>query len=90
MEIKKYVAIDVGGTAIKYALMDENYAFHEKDEIVTPSDSYETYINTLLSIVEKYKREISGVAFSMPGQIDASKGYLYTGGYLDKIDMRCH
>lgn len=36
--LKKYMVIDVGGTAIKYALMDEDYNFLEKGEVLTPQE----------------------------------------------------
>lgn len=82
--LKKYMVIDVGGTAIKYALMDESYQFIEKGEVSTPQDTLDNYLNTLVTLIEHYKDEISGVACSMPGQIDAGNGYLFSGGYLDK------
>lgn len=80
--LKKYMVIDVGGTAIKYALMDEDYNFLEKGEVLTPQESLEIYLNTLVDLIQGYKQKISGVAFSMPGQIDAAKGYLFAGGCL--------
>lgn len=82
--LKKYMVIDVGGTAIKYALMDEEYNFFEKGEVPTPQDTLENYLDTLVNLIEVHKTEISGVACAMPGQIDAENGYLFTGGYLDK------
>ncbi len=82
--LKKYMVIDVGGTAIKYALMDVNYNFLEKGEVPTPQDTLDNYLNTLVNLIEIHKSEISGVACSMPGQIDAGNGYLFSGGYLDK------
>ncbi len=82
--LKKYMVIDVGGTAIKYALMDEEYKFLEKGEVPTPQDTLENYLNTLENLILPWKDQISGVACSMPGQIDAKNGYLFTGGYLDK------
>lgn len=83
--MKKYMVIDVGGTAIKYALMDEEFNFYHKGELPTPKTGLEPYFNTLTELVMPYQSEISGVAFSMPGQIDSEKGYLFTGGNLDKF-----
>lgn len=83
-ELKKYMVIDVGGTAIKYALMDENFEFYEKGEVPTPQDTLENYLSTLEDLIMPWKGTISGVACSMPGQIDAANGYLFTGGFLDK------
>lgn len=35
----KYLAIDIGGTYTKYAVMDENCGFYEKDKIPTAQDN---------------------------------------------------
>ena len=38
LNMSNYLTIDVGGTNIKYALMDENAEIKEKDEVPTPYD----------------------------------------------------
>lgn len=78
-----YLGIDVGGSSIKYALIDESGIILEKDQVPTPYLDFQTYCDTLKSIYIKYLRKVNGVAFSMPGRINVEKGYIHTGGALD-------
>ncbi len=84
--MKEYLAIDVGGTAIKYALMNEEAEILEKGEIPTPMEGLDPYIDTLVSIYEKYAGKVEAVVMSAPGKIDANRGYFYTGGALRFIN----
>ena len=82
----KYLVLDIGGSAIKYALMTEKLEFIEKGKKVTPSDNIENFIETVGEIYDKYKDYIEGIAISMPGVLDSEKGYTYTGGSLTYND----
>lgn len=82
----KYLVLDIGGSAIKYALMTEKLEFIEKGNKVTPSDNIEHFIETVGEIYDKYKDYIEGIAISMPGVLDSEKGYTYTGGSLTYND----
>lgn len=77
------LAIDVGGTVIKYALMNEKSEFIEKGSFPTPQDTIENFVESIGMIYDKYQERISGIAMSMPGRIDSERGYLYTGGALE-------
>lgn len=82
----KYLVLDIGGSAIKYALMTEKLEFIEKGMKVTPSDNIEHFIEIVGEIYDKYKDYIEGIAISMPGVLDSEKGYTYTGGSLSYND----
>lgn len=77
-----YLAIDVGGTAIKYALMDERGEVLSKSEIPTLRSCMEEFLSALDCIVLPVKNQIKGIAMSMPGKIDHIRGFSYTGGAL--------
>lgn len=79
-----YLAMDVGGSAIKFALMDQGASFVEKGEVKTPLTGLDDYLDALESIYRKYEKQvkIEGIAMSAPGTIDSDRGYFYTGGYL--------
>lgn len=83
--MKKYLVIDVGGTAIKYALMDEATNILDKGDLPTPHESLEAFIETIGTLYDQYQTHISGIAFSAPGRIDANTGYMYTGGAIRYI-----
>ena len=78
----KYLVLDIGGSAIKYALMSKEGAFLEKNKVKTPLDSIESFVEIIGKIYDHYKEDIEGIAISMPGVIDAERGYSHTGGFL--------
>jgi len=83
-----YLAIDIGGTFIKYALMSDHTEILEKSKIPTPlrqGSAIENLLDVLISIIQQYKHAIEGVALSIPGIIDSDTGHAYTGGAVTCI-----
>lgn len=78
----EYLVIDVGGTAIKYACMNENAEFLERGEIPTPMDSLDSYLAALGTIIHRYGHNVEGIAMCVPGIIDSVQGVCITGGNL--------
>ncbi len=76
------LVLDVGGTFIKYALINENVEMGEKGKISTPMDTIESFVDVIGELFEKYKSRISGIAMSLPGRMNSDTGYLYSGGSL--------
>lgn len=58
--MKKYCVIDVGGTNIKYALMDEEANILEKGEVETPRDSLESFVEAIGRIYDGYMKMCLG------------------------------
>lgn len=81
--MKYYLGIDIGGTAIKYALMNDGGDILEKKETPTPQDTLDNMLESLDQCINEYKDKISGIAISAPGRIDAKTGYFYTGGAIN-------
>lgn len=79
------LVIDVGGTFIKYAWMNEKAEILEKGKVQTPLDQLDSLLNVLTELWEKRTTDTDGIALSMPGLIDGEKGYMYTGGALTYI-----
>ena len=78
-----YLAIDIGGTFIKYALINQHTMILEKSKVPTPVAAHATIndlIEVLTVIIKKYQRSIYGIALSIPGIIDSDQGDAYTGG----------
>ena len=87
--MKTYLTLDVGGSAIKYALLQEDLTILEKSSVPTPMDTLENFIETIGKIYDQFQDQIDGMALSMPGIIDPERGYQYTGGalrYIDKLE----
>lgn len=83
--MKHYLTIDIGGSSIKYGLIDENLEFQAKGKVATPHDCKESLMQTLKQLADNCQKPIAGLALSMPGIIDNETGYAYTGGALGYI-----
>ena len=76
----KVMVFDVGGTEIKYSVMDEQLNRTDTGSTPTPADSQEHFLNTLREIYLPHKDEVDGIALSLPGFIDAERGVVKGGG----------
>ena len=71
------IAFDVGGTTIKYGVINDRYEVLLKDKIPTPKDE-EQFIDSLSEIIQKNIENISKVSVAMPGYVNvANNKYLY-------------
>ncbi len=95
----KYLVIDVGGTYVKYAVMDEDCNFIEKGKKPVVKDTLANFIDMLVSIYNTVAGEVSGIAISAPGMIDSESGFMYNGGSIfcienvnivEILQRRCH
>lgn len=76
----KVLAVDIGGTFIKYAFMKEDCKILSRGKIKTP-ESRENLIEAIGKIYDGCP-DIEGIAVSMPGIIDSENGYCVMGGAL--------
>ena len=79
------VAIDIGGSLIKYAAISENGDIYYKHSVPTPKTSYEEMIAALLSILKAIESEgyaVDGIALSIPAPVDVSTGIIQGEGSL--------
>ena len=82
--MKKILAIDVGGTFIKHAVMvgTRSFKITAQNKIPTPKESHEKFLETLANIFNAYD-DVEGIAVSMPGIIDTFKGVCISSGALE-------
>lgn len=80
----KVLAVDIGGTFIKYAVMDEDSRMYDKGKVPTPSAGREELVETIGALFDRFNSEekFEGIAISMPGIIDSENGYVAMGGAL--------
>lgn len=81
--MSQYLAIDIGGTAIKYGLIDEAGTILERHE--KPTDAHlggPHILETVCHLVESYVKiaELKGVALSSAGMVDPVKGEIFYSG----------
>lgn len=84
-----YVVFDIGGTSIKYSVMNKEGEFIVSDSIKTPQQGEGKTQEILVDVINKYKEvyDIEGVALSVPGGID-DDGYIhFMGQVTDLQDM---
>ena len=79
----KCLCMDVGGSSIKYALIDETLSLTEQGKVPTPYGSLEEYLSALESIWKPFSGQAEGIAMSVPGIIDSENGVCVTAGALD-------
>lgn len=85
--VNYYAVFDVGGSAIKYALMDETGRFIEKSSLPTPKKSLAEFIDTIGNIVGEFKKSylIKGLAVSIPGAVNVETGIIEGSSALPYI-----
>ena len=84
----KYLTIDIGGTNIKYALMNGEAEILEQGTVPTPQIDFDAFMDAIGEICDRYAEQIEAVAMSAPGRIDADRGYFFTSGALRYIAPR--
>ncbi|WP_407535595.1 ROK family protein [Cetobacterium somerae] len=80
----RYLSFDVGGTNIKYSLIDTNGNILKSGKYTTITNR-EEFLNKIEDIIKENSEKIEGLAFSMPGVIDVDKGHMITGGALYEL-----
>ena len=84
-----YIVFDIGGTSIKYSIMNENGEILISENEDTPEQGNNKTQKLLVDIINKYKKiyKLEGVAMSVPGGID-DNGYIhFMGQVIDLQDM---
>lgn len=83
------LAFDIGGTFIKYALVDEAYQVSDSSKVPTP-DTIEDFWEALERVICSFQNQITGIAISCPGEINSRLGFVFKGGlipYLRNIPL---
>lgn len=78
--MKKYVCIDIGGTAIKYGLIaDEGKILCRYEQKTEARKGGPAILEKTLRIVEDFRRteEIDGICISTAGMVDIEKGEIF-------------
>ena len=88
--MKKILAIDVGGTFIKFAVMSgvRTFKIVKQDKIPTPKTNHEEFLDALADIFNN-NDDVEGIALAMPGLIDTEKGVCISSGALEFSNGHC-
>jgi len=77
----RYLALDVGGSGIKYALANEACALSDKGVLPTCYATHEEFVEAVSQIRARFG-ELDGIAISTCGEVDPLTGDMHTGGTL--------
>lgn len=93
-----FLVLDIGGTSIKYALMDQKAVILKKGKEKTNNiSSKEDFLDLIYSIYIQYK-QVSGIALSVPGVVDTKNGivemiasypFLKNVCLVDEVSKKC-
>ena len=78
--MKRYYVMDMGGTLVKYALMNENAEIQEQGSFAAVTEDLDPFLDSLDENIRRYQGQYEGIAVSMPGRIDTARGIAHTGG----------
>lgn len=78
--MKRYVSIDIGGTAIKHGILDEEGSFEFRSEM--PTEAYKggpSILAKAVDIVARYREQgaLEGICISTAGMVDTKKGEIF-------------
>lgn len=84
--MNNYLSFDIGGTNVKYGILNEKGEILFKDKFPT-NHSKDGFLSEIVEITENCKKkfDIKAVAMSMPGVIDTKHGHLVTAGALMEL-----
>lgn len=82
----QYLSFDIGGTNLKYALIDQEGHILEKDRVKTNTENLDAFMQTMYEVADKYQGKFAGIAVCAPGKIDTKNKTIYFGGALPFLD----
>lgn len=85
-KMKIYLAFDIGGTKLKYALISEQGQLLKRYSESTIVSSKSEFIKRFNQIVDKFETQISGIGVSVPGKVDFQTQKISFGGPLPFLD----
>ncbi len=81
-----YLSLDIGGSAIKTAIVDKDFNIVERG-ILSIDKSFEEMIKSIKTEYDRYnsKYDIIGLGISAPGAVDSTSGIIYGSSAIDYI-----
>lgn len=84
--MKTYLAFDIGGTKLKYALINDQGQLLKKYSEDTQTQSKKLFLNRFNEIIAQFESQISGIGISVPGKVDPNSQKISFGGSLPFLD----
>ncbi|MEH7304557.1 ROK family protein [Neobacillus drentensis] len=89
--MKAYMVFDIGGTYIKYAVMDQEGKKFESGKFPTPCEGLESFLQKLSQVTKEYSNsfELQGIALSSPGAVNVKSGFIGGASAIPYIHGVC-
>lgn len=71
--MKNYICFDVGGTDVKYGILNEAGEILEKNSFKSP-DNVEDFFREIIERTNEVEEDLYGIALSLPGAVDSKTG----------------
>lgn len=78
--MKKYLAIDIGGSSVKHAVIDEALNLEHQGTVESPRESLEQFVDCIGNLYDSCKDSIEGIALSLAATVNPQNGYILLGG----------
>lgn len=78
----EYLALDVGGTSIKHAVIDDSYRLFDKGVLPHEFTSNDEFIDAIGRLYDPVADRVSGIAMSCCGELNPTTGVMLSGGAL--------
>ena len=81
--MRRFLAVDIGGTAVKWAVMTEEFQIGDRGEFPTPYTDAQDLAGRIADLCKERQGQLSGVGISVPGALqDEPDGIIDRGGVL--------
>ena len=78
--MKKYLAIDIGGSSVKHAVIDEALNLERQAVVPVPHESLEQFVDCIGTLYDSRKDQIEGIAISLAATVNPKNGYIFFAG----------
>lgn len=82
----QYLAFDIGGTNLKYALLNKEGHIIEKATTPSQTENLDAFMGTMYKVADHYQGKFDGIAVCAPGKIDTQNKIIHFGGALPFLD----
>lgn len=87
-----YMVFDIGGSSVKYAILDRSGNIYVKDKFPTPKESLDLLMLNMFGVIDCYEAyKVKGISICCPGVVDSYQGIVYYGGclsYLHEVGLK--
>ena len=78
--MKQYLSIDIGGSSVKYAVIDEALNLTHQMTVPAPRESMEQFIDCIGGLYDACPDPVEGIAISLAGTVNPQNGYILLAG----------